>query len=755
METYVFESLIEGLVKEHKRLRGTIDELSRENQRLRSELIDLCSGAISSCGDGPTHSPQNATGPRLEVLPGDMPVTMDDKSDGSIPRVQGGLRKSVRNEQLCIGAGSDGVYSKGLESPAARVRVVESVAASEAQPLEDGSRKHASNVGASSSGPDEERQRRRCDSVPTGRSFGTSASVLFRSASMGMGLLPPEWPEWTKAQCDDNALSIVSTTSPLRCNHDTVKAKSGGRLVDEKGYCSRFVLHPGCTARTVWDLFSSLIIGYDLVYIPFDLGGFELPDAEGIFEVIDRCTACFWVLDIFMSFFTGYHTGGLVEMRADKIARAYAKGWLGFDLFVVTMDWVFIFLGGTTVLRIGKSKRLLRLIRTLRLVRSVKMTVKLAHLMDDLRSEGLRILLHTMSLALCILTLNHYFACGWYYVGTSGDPDNNWVARNVLDDRVGMRYATALHWSFTQFTPAGMEIHPSNVSERVYTVITVFFAMITFSSFTGSITANMTALRRLQSEPAAQQKILHDYFTQHGISAELGTRIWGYLKKNHFEHRRKVLRKDIAVLKFLPPSISRDLNEELYVPIVKHSPFFFHYGIVNFRGLCTLCDSVITESALTLGERLFHSGTIAEHMYFVTLGSMQYEHRDPRLCTNLERYEWVSEPVLWMKWYYCGYLEAITSCQVVGVNSQKLRSVISEQPRAKIFVRNYVQGVRDWMILCDANEANTWKTDVWLQVAQLREIATDALPDHDQVEESRSAPRFWQSSTVSETRRSI
>lgn len=101
------------------------------------------------------------------------------------------------------------------------------------------------------------------------------------------------------------------------------------------------------------------------------------------------------------------------------------------DLVVVVMDWIFIFLRGVTMLRIGKSRRLLRIIRTVRIVRSVKMVVKLAQMLDSFRSEGLRILLNIVALALCVLTINHYFACGWYYVGTASDPANNWILKNV------------------------------------------------------------------------------------------------------------------------------------------------------------------------------------------------------------------------------------------------------------------------------------------------------------------------------------
>jgi len=732
-----FAALVEALVSEHRRLEHLVSQLSSDNQRLRAELTEDFGGGAVSGLDARSVSRGSEPSSRIEVLVGDTPAR-----DEVCPDLEGCVRQGASNE--------DSYETGRLLGQIRATGSADEIALDEGgakRPQRNDSpramiaRRHGSSVFAAEA--EDGRLRRRQGSAMT---LGTlaSASALFWSSTNCT--LPPKWPEWRGVDGEDSEAGFVSTAGGHRSLDRglfcTQKAKSGGRLIDEAAWGSRCVLHPASTTRTLWDLLGLVIISYDLIFVPFALAGFSAPEATPFFEVADRSTACFWAFDILVNFSTGYHTGGLVEMRLSRIARRYLRTWLAVDLIVVIMDWVLIFVKGVAFLRLEKAKRLLRIIRTVRIVRSVKMTVKLAQLLESFRSEGVRILLNIGALALYILTLNHYFACGWFYVGTVSDTTDNWVAKHIDGGSVTLQYVTALHWSFTQFTPAGIEIHPCNFSERLYTVVTVFFAMITFSSFMGSITANMTALRRLSSERATQQKILQDYFIERGITAELGTRIWGYLKKNHFAQRRKALRRDIAVLKILPPSISCDLNEELYLPVLKHCPFFFYYGVLNYHGIRAICDSVVSEHALTLGERLFLSGTAAESMYFVTIGQMQYEHRDESLSTAVDTMQWVSEPCLWMKWYHCGTLEATTSCQLLAINSKKMRAMAVEQPRGRNYTRGYVSGFRAWMLQGDANPSGTWKTDIWSKVAQLKQIAFEAMTEMEGVQ-SQTHSRSW------------
>merc|ERR1712147_455597 len=95
------------------------------------------------------------------------------------------------------------------------------------------------------------------------------------------------------------------------------------------------------------------------------------------------CTV-FWTIDIAMSFLTGFHIGGIVEMRLGKIARNYGKRWFPFDFLVISLDWLMMFMNSGVadlvgIMRISKVLRMIRIFRLFRLLRVLKMPA----LLDD------------------------------------------------------------------------------------------------------------------------------------------------------------------------------------------------------------------------------------------------------------------------------------------------------------------------------------------------------------------------------------
>merc|ERR1712232_66922 len=101
-----------------------------------------------------------------------------------------------------------------------------------------------------------------------------------------------------------------------------------------------------------------------------------------------------------------------------------------------------------------------------------------------------------------IILVNHVLACVWYKIGEENVPGyGSWLEHNdMLDKSTAYQYFTALHFSLTQFTPASMDVHPRNLSERMFSVVVLIFALCIFSSFVSSITAAMTYLRNLTAQ---------------------------------------------------------------------------------------------------------------------------------------------------------------------------------------------------------------------------------------------------------------
>merc|ERR1712194_633343 len=79
-----------------------------------------------------------------------------------------------------------------------------------------------------------------------------------------------------------------------------------------------------------------------------------------------------WTFDIFLTFNTGFFLRGSLELTRRKVALQYCKTWLMFDLCIVSMDCVFIFMQAEVSAL--SAFRGARAIRTIRLMRILKMS---------------------------------------------------------------------------------------------------------------------------------------------------------------------------------------------------------------------------------------------------------------------------------------------------------------------------------------------------------------------------------------------
>merc|ERR1719271_802382 len=199
-------------------------------------------------------------------------------------------------------------------------------------------------------------------------------------------------------------------------------------------------------------------------------------------DVLSYVSTIFWTVDLVFSFFVGYITRGLIEMRPRFIAERYLRTWFPFDICVVTIDWLAFILKESDeesqygAIRMSKSLRAARFLRIMRLVRVVKLISLLGEFRDFIHSEVVRVSLGIMKFVLFILLVNHYIACMWYAIAEFNPVhERTWLDKFKSDTgqqnpTVFFRYTTALHWSVTQFTPASMEIHPANTVERVFAI---------------------------------------------------------------------------------------------------------------------------------------------------------------------------------------------------------------------------------------------------------------------------------------------
>jgi len=229
----------------------------------------------------------------------------------------------------------------------------------------------------------------------------------------------------------------------------------------------------------------------------------------------------------------------------------------------------------------------------------------------------------------------------------------------------------------------------TNIVERVYSILVLLFALVTFTSFVSSITTSMTYLRKMKSEPEQQEAILREYFLQNKITAELGQRIWNFLWANHFAIKKRLHEKDIPILTLLPDFLRSKVREELHQPVLTRLPFLMRYNAMNVAGVYDLCHSAVEEVSLTPGDELFSKGNSAKTMFFITGGIMEYQHPVPSLCCEVRSVEWVCEPALWLKWLYLGRLLATSSAEVCSLDVKVFCDTMTKHEMHVDFVMEY------------------------------------------------------------------
>lgn len=382
--------------------------------------------------------------------------------------------------------------------------------------------------------------------------------------------------------------------------------------------CARpLVTNPNSNWRHLWDVIGAMLIGIDLLFIPLQFFNMHTP------WIVAVPISCFWTIDFINNFFLGYYDKGILELRWKYIVIHYLRQWFIFDATIVTCDWITLLanvdsLGQIRIIRTLRFMRLLRLVKFKRAVDSIK---------DLVTSELQRTVLNVLFLLLMIVSINHIIACGWYGISTYCRDSGyaSWLdADNFQDISREYAYATSLHWSLTQFTPASMEVTPKNEIERLYSVLVLLFALVVFSSFLSSLTATLTRFQALRSDSEKQFMKLRTFLSEKQVSHRLAMRVQRYIRHVTSEREKEMHMADVKLLSVLSAPLQMDLEKEIYSPILSYHIFFAYYCEVDESAIRKLCHSGISRIDLSEGDTLFSTAEPAHAMYFVLKGKLTY-----------------------------------------------------------------------------------------------------------------------------------
>uniref|UniRef100_A0A7S1QJM9 Ion transport domain-containing protein n=1 Tax=Alexandrium catenella TaxID=2925 RepID=A0A7S1QJM9_ALECA len=547
-------------------------------------------------------------------------------------------------------------------------------------------------------------------------------------------VLRSEWEEWSWKESDQSTVMLVNSRLSRRRVPKTLShGEQRSRAVPW------WIVVPNRPFRLCWDLMTSFLIAHDMAVVPFNLA-FEIggnPVSDALFWPF----ALFWTMDLPLSFFTAIYRGCNLEVRMAKIAIHYLRTWFIIDVFVVGSTWFEVLINlhdGILLGRIGKSMRILRVIRTLRFVRVVKLGRITQELHDRISSEYHHIVLTVVKLILTIVWLNHFIACGWWAVGVSTSKagfENAWTLHYRLEGAaLDWQYFTSLHWSLTQFTPAGMEVSAQNTPERIYSVFVLLFAMVTFSSFVSSITAAMTQLRQLHSRHATNLGLLRRFLDSRRLPIDLITRILHCVEQRVGQQHKEVQEGEVQYLKLLSQPLKAELTLHISGPILERHPFLRRYAEVGMEPMRQVCLEAVERCLLSTKDVLFSEGQPCKRMFFMVSGCLRYNFKteppqqifgradgQDQAHEALPESAYCCEVSLWCPWVHRGTMEAELMTEVLALDVSAFTAITCAHDTVNRF------GARYGKLFIDAMQKELF--------SGAREISDLSVFEHDTVDD--------------------
>lgn len=504
-------------------------------------------------------------------------------------------------------------------------------------------------------------------------------------------------------------------------------------MLDNDSLWARYVLNPNTAWRTYWALAGLGMVFFDMVNVP--LQAFELPDLL-LFDFMDWAAMLFWTADMANSFFCGYYDNGEIVVTWRKIVFRYLRTWFIVDLVVIGPDWFQkLILGGSDKKVSGSLGRLLRgarAIRILRLLRIMKLQRIMIQLYDMIDNEYSFILAELIKMMFCILIVNHFIACAWFWIGdyTSSMGWQSWTtwAEQFKELGIGYQYTTAMHWTLTQFTPASMDVVARNILERLYSIFVLLFAMVAFSSIVGTVTTSMTVIRQMKDDKQKQFWKLRRYLKQQNVSSDLTQRMLRFIEYQCSKQEKAIQTGSVVLLQRLSEQLSSEFSHEL------HSPFmlghcFYRMLSKDMKGIAfRVCHLAIKAQQIATYDLLFAAGEEADTAFILKSGGLRYvPHNGEHLVPPPQEKEWLAEAVLWTPWRFRGSCRGASPSEILALNAKSFAQALSNHPKSFDFARRYAERFLRYLNLGNPTE--------WTDILRDEEFYNLAVADGPGCEE--------------------
>ncbi|CAJ1379205.1 unnamed protein product [Effrenium voratum] len=494
----------------------------------------------------------------------------------------------------------------------------------------------------------------------------------------------------------------------------------------------RALVDPHSTPRLVWSFFALLCVLFDAISIPV-MVSWEISSSD--LSAIMLPMSLYWTVDICGSTQTGFYENGVLVTSSRRALMHYLKTWFLFDICVVGFDWVMLVLEGTS--SVGSSARVIRAFRVVRIVRLLRLAKlqNLVQVVEDALGYGytqaMQLFLAVLKALLVILFSVHVLGCFWYMVGKasieSGLQDSWLLQYEFEGQQAGVQYLACIHWILGQFTPAPMNIHATNTSERGYNVFVILFSLLVVGSCVSRVSATIQQVIKLNSEVSDKKRSVAMYLKINKISLHLCIRVLRFVDHSLKKHKKAPLDQSL-----LSHTLINELHMDRRGPILRmHSMYNFMETVSQkaFTQLCGLLELTVFEDR----EVIFARFSQGRGMHIAGPGHYKEEVADELTDVIQTEFTFFAEIALYINMQHTCTLQSVQFNDIFLLKPSALAAAIQEYPECCGFVYQYARNLQTKLngeaIPADENLSDSVaracceQTDVF----QLKNLSNDKL----------------------------
>jgi len=481
----------------------------------------------------------------------------------------------------------------------------------------------------------------------SGKSNASMADVLSRSKSRGG--FPAGLNDEDVVQTPFEASSGRPSSPSAGPQHKARLNRTGTRhhLVAEPPW---FVLDPHNRHKVHWDVLIALMIIYSVLVIPWRIGFSQ--EATGGALVLEVVIDSFFVLDILLTFLTGFYDDREVFCGSLKaIAWRYLMSFLVIDVVSVMPVDYFVGTasdgGNDTSAKIPKMLRMLRLLKLGRLFRLKRLT----EILEETVSINMQ-WINMFKVIFQVVFLIHMLACLCYWLATPACPDDRpeepcdllepvdrpwstWV-RMFHVDRINVmsRYLASFHLVTATVMAVGYgDIFPTNVEERIFSVVTQLIGAIVFGFILSAVTTLIESASPRDIESKCRMNQLKEWLTGRDVPSGLRQRIWSHF--TYVGSQKSIFKDEVQILENLPTCLRIRLVQQMRHECIKRLVHIFPN-----EDACLITEVVmlLRPSQCSINECIIEAGEPPLDLFFVKTGCIEavLDDDDPMASEDVE-----------------------------------------------------------------------------------------------------------------------